>query len=72
MPRKAEPDALKRLEGWLNASTGHERFMGCLNPATKNRFEIKAHLGNMTFYGRGKTLADAIHAALDAAEALTR
>lgn len=72
MPLKT--DALKRLEKWLNGKPevhGWPRWMGAIDRPRRGVWVVPVYKSgsDAAYVGKGKTLRDAIHAALDAAEA---
>lgn len=72
MSRKTD-DALVRLEKWLLIlrKLGECPWVRCIDPPARGcrnwRVELKSN--NRSIYGSGKTLAAAIHNAVDQAEA---
>ena len=67
-----KPDALERLGAWLLATTrGEPRWLHRIDPPTRKGAhwlaEVRYGHYSKSYYGKGKTLALAIHAALDEA-----
>ena len=72
MQRKAEPDALARLEKWLcGGKPKWPRWAGAIDKPRRGVWKVPLYLSgsDWAIVGEGKTLAAAIHAALDQAEA---
>jgi hypothetical protein len=73
MPRKTEPDALKRLEGWLLDSRKRREnpWVRCIEPPSRGcrNWRVELRIDFRTFGGAAPELSDAIHAALDRAGA---
>lgn len=64
MPDPKRPDALARLEEWLKATPSDEGHSSQIDRIGREYFfQIEK------WWGYGPTLSDAIHAALDKAEA---
>jgi uncharacterized protein (DUF1501 family) len=68
MPRKTEPDALKRLLDWEKQGFALTATLG-LSLGREPAVNLRRGNQPARALASGKTFADAIHAALDAAEA---